>query len=1580
MTLPLGEVRLSAIVEGLQGHLGQPGTRARDGRWRGRLRRLRAQRRFHARFVADGGLGGMLDRNMYLLGTQLLYFERYGKMFLADTPLLFDPGFFHPLIAEAGAASERHEDPAAAPRCDACGGARPPGAAFCPACGARLGGACSACGAELPSGASFCPRCGRSLGAPGGPAVSPPPRASAPPAALAGGRYRLERVLGEGGKKRVYAGHDTRLDRAVALALIKTDALDAAGLARVRREARAMGSVGDHPHIVTVYDVGDEAGQPYIVSQLMSGGDLAQVLAERRQLPVDEVVRIADQVCQALEHIHAGGVIHRDLKPANVWFARDGIVKLGDFGLAATLDRSRITESGVILGTVAYMPPEQALGRPPDPRSDLYALGAMLYEMLTGRPPFLGDDALAIISQHINTPPVAPSWHNGAVPRALERLVLRLLAKAPEERPSSAAEVRALLAAVAAGAAPAEEAGQDAQPNPLDRLAGGVFVGRDVELRELRAAVQNAGSGHGRLILLGGEPGIGKTRLAEETVTYARLHDAQVLWGRCDEAEGAPAFWPWVQAIRDHVLDRDAGALMSDMGSGAGAIAQLVSEVRDRLPGLAAPASLDPEQARFRLFDSVTTFLRNASRRQPIVLVLDDLHWADEPSLLLLLFLVRHMRDARLLVLGTYRDQGLSRGHPLTRVLAELSREELSVRVPLRGLDERDVARFIEMTAGVAPPPALVRVVFRETEGNPFFVAELVRLLASDGRLERAETARSWSVDIPQGIREVIGRRLDRLSEDCNRVLTIAAVIGRELGVDVLEQIADLPEERLIELLEEAVGARILSEAARPGRYTFAHALVRETLYEELSVAKRGRLHRRIATVIERTYADRLDAHLPELAYHWLQAAREGDLDKALDYALRAASRADALLAYEETVRICDAALRALDLMEEPDARRRCELLLALGDAQRKGGDIPGAKETLQRAADLAEAHGLAEPLARAALSFGAGIGGAVGVEFGVHDARVVRLLEKALAALGPRDSALRARVLAGLTLALAWSSAGRRVAVSEEAVAVARRVGDPGALAEALTGRHLALWGVGDIEERLAVATETVQLAEAAGSAEVELRARVHRIGALTELGRLDEAAREREACARAAERLQQPYYLWWAAVLRVNRPLFEGRFEEAEELARQALALGQRARDPNALQIFGAQVLALRWAQGRLEEIVDHIESLAGQYAATPAWRCALAFAYTELGREAAARAELERVAADDFGRIPVDVAWVSAVALAALACGALEDRGRAAVLYARLLPLADRVVIHPAGVLIGSTELFLGVLAATGARWDEAEGHFERAVTVNARLGGRPFVARARYHHAAMCLARGRAGDRARALDLVNAALGTAQELGMKALLDRALALKLRAQGVDPANASASIDAVVTLVQRERPDLRRHAAPDGTVTIMFTDIEGSTALTERLGDRRAQEVLRAHNALIREQVAAFGGFEVKSQGDGFMVAFGSARRAVLGALAIQRAMARLRAPDGGDAVRVRIGLHTGEALREADDFFGRNVIVSARIAGSARGGEILVSSLVKALTESAGDLRFGGRRELRLKGLEGTHAVYEVLPPAA
>ncbi|HEX8066026.1 MAG TPA: protein kinase [Thermoleophilaceae bacterium] len=1492
--------------------------------------------------------------------------------------------------------------------CRSCGFENPSDARFCGGCGRPMAEErpCPSCRRLNPPTLRFCPGCGTQLADPtaetaaagagngagrsagdgngGAPRVDGAPQHRDPPSRLADGRYRVERFLGEGGRKLVYLAHDTVLDRDVAIATLKTEDLDEAARLRLEREAQAMARLGDHPNVVPVFDIGEERGEPYIVSQYMAGGSLDVRLeeAEGGRLPVAEAIEIGECMAAALEHAHRRGIVHRDLKPANVWLTEDGIAKLGDFGLAFSLERSRLTRTGVIVGTVSYMAPEQALGKAPDACSDLYSLGALLYEMVTGRPPFVADSAVSVISQHTSAEPVAPSWHNPELPRELEEVVLRLLEKDPADRYPDAGAVRAALHQARHATERDEHASSNGGgPDRVGSLAEGVFVGREAEVERLRASLEDALAGRGRLVMLVGEPGIGKTRTALELVTYSRLRGARVLIGRAHEAEGAPAYWPWVQVARAYIAERGAGELAADMGPGAADIAQVVPELHQVIPDLAEPPTSDPEQARFRLFDSITTFLRNASRREPLVIVLDDLHWADAPSLLLLEFLARELSGSRLLVIGTYRDVELSRRHPLSHVLAELARESLVERVPLRGLTRADVARFIEVTASIRPPDRLVRAVHDETEGNPFFVSEIVSLLASEDRLGPDTDLSDVLVTIPQGVREVVGRRLDRLSQDCNWVLSAASVVGRQLPVDVLAPVVcdevqsevphragEVSRERLLEVLDEAVAARLVHPDG-PGRYSFSHALVREALYEELGVTRRVRLHRRVGETLERLYGEDPDEHLDELAHHFLEAQ---DLDRAVDYSIRAADRAMSLLAYEEAADLFGRALQAFELRGAASGEDQARLHNCLGEAQSRAGDSRQAKDTFYRAADAARRAGAGWELAQAAL------GVARKLEIGVIERSLIELIEEALEAIGSDQPALRAELLASLGYAVYFESRERADALTREAVDLARDVEDGHALAGALAARHYVSWGPERLEERLQVASELIEVATRSGDRDLAVEGRGLRLVDELERGNMAAADAELEAYAREAKELRQPNYLRIAKIRGSMRALLAGRLDEAGELfdaTTPELETASRMLDPNTLQAGAVVLFELHRLRGRLGELRDPFERFAEHYPAVPAWRCALALVQLEAGDPETAAAELERLAADDFSGIPRDANWLVAMVLLSMVAARLDDRSCADKLYDLILPYADRVVVVGGGwTCVGSASHYLGRLAAMLGRTADAERHYGAALRINDGLGARPFVAETRLAYAELLAERALPGDE-RVSTLVDEALEAAQEIGMAQLVERAFALKLRRQGVDALDVHTSIDAVVSAVEDERPDLSGAAAPDGTVTIMFSDIEGSTEMTERLGDRRWLEVLREHNRIVREELRAHGGFEVKSQGDGFMVAFSSAGRAVDCAVAVQRAFASYADDHPDDPIRVRIGLHTGEAIRERDDFFGRNVVLAARIAGEATGGEVLVSSLLKELTESSAEVRFGEPREVSLKGLSGTYRVHAV-----
>jgi hypothetical protein len=836
-------------------------------------------------------------------------------------------------------------------------------------------------------------------------ASAAPVAVDAIPTSFADGRYEVEKFLGEGGKKKVYLAHDSLLDREVAFALIKTDGLDEVGRERIVREAQAMGRLG-HPNIVSIFDLGEHEGQPFVVTELMGGGDVEGLLEDAEgPLPLAQSLETALSVARGLVFAHDKSVIHRDLKPGNVWLTGDGVAKIGDFGLAVTLDKSRLTMHGMMVGTVAYMPPEQALGGDVTPQADLYSLGAMLYEMVTGRPPFSGSEPYAVISQHINTPPVAPSWLTDGCPAALEQLILDLLAKSPTDRPASAAEVLARLEAIDP-AAPGVRHG-DSGANPLDRLAKGVFVGREAELERLRDAFDEAFAGKGSLVMLAGEPGIGKTRTAHELSTYAQTRGGHVLWGRARESEGAPAFWPWIQVGNAFSASNDitqgGGQVRYEMLAALVPLFPALAQVFPGLPEL--PVLHDAAAAQFRLFEAYTQFVDQAAGT-PLLLILDDLHWADKPSLLLLQHLAEQLAHMRVLVVGTYRDTDLSRTHPLSEALATLNREPGFLRLALRGLTREETAVYIRTAANVEPASVVLDRIVEETEGNPFFLSEVVNLLTQEGTLTRTSLS---DIAIPDGVREALGRRLDRVSPETNETLQVAAVVGREFAYDTLNLLGDRgDDDELLAQIEEALDARVIEELDRPGRYRFTHALMQETLLSELSTTRRVRLHGQVGDALERRWGDRAEQHAPQLAAHFAEAATlsSAHARRAARYSRLAAEQAEAVAAWDDARRHYERCLALLAEADEDLGEDEAALLVRLGCCARDSDDFREAWRAFGRAMDHYRDEGDGRALAETTIE---------ALITGTRPERAESLVRDALALLAGADPHLEALLLVEL-------------------------------------------------------------------------------------------------------------------------------------------------------------------------------------------------------------------------------------------------------------------------------------------------------------------------------------------------------------------------------------------------------------------------------------------------------------------------------------------------------------------------------------------------------------------------------------
>jgi eukaryotic-like serine/threonine-protein kinase len=1193
------------------------------------------------------------------------------------------------------------------------------------------------------------------------------------PVSFASGRYQLQSQLGEGGQKRVFLARDKELDRDVVIGVLNRRQIESDSLNRLRREAKAMARLEEHPNVVSVYDIGEEEGNPFIVTQYVRGGSVADVLSACKPAPLQlpEAIRIAAQTCRALNHAHAHGILHRDVKPTNVWLMRDGTVKLGDFGLALSLDRTELSDEDMRAGTAAYIAPEQALGSAVSPQSDLYSLGVMLYEMVAGRRPFSGDTSLAVISQHVNSRPVAPSWHNPAISDALDRLILELLAKSPAERPTSAAVVADSLEAMLVGASPAETGPAPVrETTSLDRLASGVFVGRIQEIMQLREGLKGALTGRGRLFLVSGEPGSGKTRLTEELTTYARMRGCCVLVGKCFDGKGAPAFWPWLQAIRRYTHDLEPSELHHVMGPGAADIAQLDSEIRQRLPALPTPPPLEPEQARFRLFDSITTFLRNAALSRPVLLVLDDLQWADEPSLRLLQFLAQEIREAHLLIVGTYRDLALGRGHPLARTLAEVGRENLGHQIRLEGLSREEVGRYIELASGISPPEILVQRIWDKTEGNPFFVSETIRLLITEGLLENPEQCADLQINIPPRVRDVVRRRLEQLSDHCNETLTLAAVYGREFSLEVMEALKDADNDRVLDDLEEAADARIIAEA--PGgdlSYLFTHDLVREAVCDQIKTARRTRMHAHIASALEHLYQGReIEQHLAELAHHFLAAGRAADPDKAIDYSIRAGRRSLDQLAYEEAARHFRAAIKVLEGKDVVDQLQLCDLLGDLGEAQKRAGQFTLAHATFGRAFEVARSVGGVGASDQKALA-------AIGFEWltwvsGKPDATTVLLCKEALSTLSNDRSALRAKLMAAHARALqGLGSADQAAKHARAAVELARQVGEPSTLCHVLELVLHMISGPTHIRERLSYAIECLESGRAAGELEKVIFGTARWIYALFETGELAGLDRAMEEFQSIVHQIRQPQYAYVQAGFVTMRALLEGRFAEAEQLTLQFLTLGQRLQFGSAEGIFGMQMFMLRREQGRLHEVAPIVEMFVQGHASS-SWKPGLALMYTELGLTDKARTVFEELAVNEFAGIQQDGIWAASITFLVEVCASLRDSDRAEVLYRVLSPYAGYAVVASEWASFGAASRFLGQLAATMGRWEGAESHFDQALAMNARMGAKPWLAHTQFHYAHMLLERCRAGDIERARILLDESETLSRQLGMRSLETR------------------------------------------------------------------------------------------------------------------------------------------------------------------------------------------------------------------
>jgi DNA-binding SARP family transcriptional activator/tetratricopeptide (TPR) repeat protein len=876
-------------------------------------------------------------------------------------------------------------------------------------------------------------------------------------------------------------------------------------------------------------------------------------------------------------------------------------------------------------------------------------------------------------------------------------------------------------------------------PARLDAVRGGAFAGREAAAARLHEAFARTRSGERCLALVTGEPGIGKTRLLAEFAHAVQKAEALVLYGRCEEEPATP-YQPFAEALAPLAVP---DVLVADLG-----------QLTAGRPG--EPAS-DPEAGRARMFDAVAAWLEELAATRPLVLALDDLHWADRATLLLMRRLATRAQRVPLLLLGSARDAELRSGHPLMDALAEVRRDRPVVRVPLHGLDEAAVATVVEELTGTRPDRGAARVLSERTGGNPFFLRELALHAGKDE-----------AVALPDAVRDVVAVRAGRLPERARRLLELAAVAGPEFDADLMRAGTGEPEETVLDALDDALRAGLLRELPGTEELAFVHALVRDALVGQLSAARRAYLHRRIADALTERAKSAPERWLAPLAHHALSGARH-DPEPALAYALDAGRQAVERLAWEDAVELLE---RAEGLARGRAAPGRlAEVLVALGDARLRAGETDRARIAFDEAARLAREEPRDDLLARAALG-AAGLG----VTIVAVDEPLVALLEEALERLQPDYASLRVRLLSRLAIALAYApdEAHRRRLV-EEAVTTARELGDARALAVALTASHVVHWAPEHLTARLAAADELLALGERTGDPEIELHGRHWRIVDLLEQGEVAAAEDEILLYERMATEARLPAFSWYVPAWRAAVSGYRGEVGAARRLAHEAHAQAMRVRDDNAEPAlrsnhYTLHVVEETWKEVDLDQLRARIASPAG-----PSYRAYLALCLAELGDHHAARALLDEAVAEGPESMLRDANLVGGLTQLAEASAAVSHAECAATVVPLLEPFADRMVVFVrATALAGSVARPLGRALATAGRIDEAIEALEAAIAADRVRGGIPLAARARRDLAEILLARGAPGDGPRAGALLGEAARTADRLGLAEPVRRARAL--------------------------------------------------------------------------------------------------------------------------------------------------------------------------------------------------------------